>query len=264
MSDDLIFGLHAVLEAIDGPARRVTSVVILEGRQDRRIGELIAAARREGVPVSRAPRKALDRMAAGGIHQGVVATITRIAFEDPDAVLTRAADPPLFVVLDGVDDPRNLGAAIRSAAGAGADGLFLPARGTPGLTAACVKASAGAVERIPVARIPNVVAFLKSLKKKGIWVVGLDPAGGEAYDRFDLTQPIAVVLGSEGKGLRRLARETCDILLRIPLRSGLESLNLAVAAGVILFEAGRQRRARSGVTLSTHRAAAGGESDLAP
>jgi len=264
LSEDLIFGLHAVLEALNGPSRRVTRVIMLEGRQDRRIVELIEAARREGVPVSRAPRRALDRMAGGGSHQGVVASITRTAFEDPDAVLSRAADPALLVVLDGVDDPRNLGAAIRSAAGAGADGLFLPGRGTPGLTAACVKASAGAVERIPVARIPNVVAFLKSLKKKGIWVVGLDPEGGEAYDRFDLTQPIAVVLGAEGRGLRRLARETCDILLRIPLRSGVESLNLAVAAGVFLFEADRQRRARSGGSLSPRRSAAVDRSDLAP
>ena len=262
MSDDRIFGLHAVLEALNGPARRVTRVVILEGRRDRRIRELIEAACRDGVPVSRAPRRALDRMTGGGSHQGVVAWISRTPFHEPATVLSRAADPALFVVLDGVDDPRNLGAVIRSAAGAGADGLFLPDRGTPGLTAACGKAAAGAVERVSIAHIANVVSFLKSLKDKGIWVVGLDASGSEEYDRFDLTQPIAVVLGAEGKGLRRLARETCDVLLRIPLRSGLESLNLAVAAGVVLFEAERQRRARSGRDLSQRRAVVGDEPDL--
>ncbi len=150
------------------------------------------------------------------------------------------------MVLDGVEDPRNLGAVIRAAAAAGADGLFLPSHGAAGLTAACAKASAGAVERLPIARVGNVVSFLKTLKERGIWVAGLDPQGGTPWTGFDLTLPVALVVGGEGRGLRRLARETCDVLLSIPLRSEVESLNLAVAAGVALFEAVRQRSGPEG------------------
>jgi 23S rRNA (guanosine2251-2'-O)-methyltransferase len=135
---------------------------------------------------------------------------------------------------------------VRVAAAAGADGLFLPDRGTPGLTPLAVKAAAGAAERLPVARVGNVVALLKSLKERNVWVVGLDGDGPTPWSSFDLTSPIALVLGGEGRGLRRLARETCDVVLSIPMAEGVESLNLSVAAGVVLFEAVRQRRAREG------------------
>ncbi|HET6277526.1 MAG TPA: 23S rRNA (guanosine(2251)-2'-O)-methyltransferase RlmB, partial [Candidatus Polarisedimenticolia bacterium] len=148
------------------------------------------------------------------------------------------------VVLDGVEDPRNLGAVIRSAAAAGADALFLPDRRAAGLSAGTLKTASGAAEYLPVARIGNVVSFLKELKEKGIWVVGLDAAGDTAWSDFDLKLPLALVLGGEGKGLRRLARETCDALLSIPLGNRVESLNVAVAAGVVLFEAVRQRRGK--------------------
>ncbi len=242
MSEGTIFGIHPVLEALGGESRRVSRILVAAGRRDRTIARILQAARQAGVPVRRAPRAALDRLACGASHQGVIAWIGEAVYAEPEAVLARAAEPALVVVLDGVEDPRNLGAVIRAAAGAGADGVFLPERGTPDLTASCAKASAGAVERIPIARIGNVVSFLKSLKDKGIWVAGLDPGGETPYDRFDLTQPVALVLGAEGRGLRRLARETCDVLLGIPLGPGVESLNLAVAAAVVLFEAGRQRR----------------------
>jgi 23S rRNA (guanosine2251-2'-O)-methyltransferase len=241
-----IFGIHPVLEALRAGRRGVQRVVLSSGRRDRRLEEIEAKARAAGVPVQRQPPAALDRLAGGRGHQGVVAQVAETAYRDPEEILGRAGGRPLFMVLDGVEDPRNLGAVIRAAAAAGADGLFLPSHGAAGLTAACAKASAGAVERLPIARVGNVVSFLKTLKERGIWVAGLDPQGGTPWTGFDLTLPVALVVGGEGRGLRRLARETCDVLLSIPLRSEVESLNLAVAAGVALFEAVRQRSGHEG------------------
>ncbi|HEU4403622.1 MAG TPA: 23S rRNA (guanosine(2251)-2'-O)-methyltransferase RlmB [Candidatus Polarisedimenticolia bacterium] len=242
MSDRLL-GPHAVLEAIRARPESVTRVVIQAGRQDEKVRAILEAARVAGLAVLRQPRQALDRLAGGGTHQGVVAIAAETAYADPEEILKRAADRvPLLVVLDGVEDPRNLGAVIRSAAAAGADGLFLPVHGAVGLTAAALRTAAGAAERLPVARVGNIVSFLKELKERGIWVVGLDPQGGRAWTEFDMRMPLALVLGAEGKGLRRLALETCDERLSIPLSEGVESLNLAVAAGIVLFEAVRQRR----------------------
>jgi 23S rRNA (guanosine2251-2'-O)-methyltransferase len=244
VSGDRIFGIHPVLEALRAPRRRVTRVVVAAGRRDKRIAEVMAAARQADVVVQRSPRSALDRLSGGGTHQGVVAWVGSSVYEAAETVLSRASTPALFVVLDGIEDPRNLGAVIRAAAAAGADGLFLPERGATGVTGVSVKTAAGGVERVSIARVGNVVSFIKSLKNKGIWVVGLDPEGGQPWTDFDLTLPVAIVLGGEGRGLRRLARETCDVVLTIPLHSRVESLNLAVAAGVILFEAVRQRSAK--------------------
>ncbi len=238
---DLIFGIHPVLEALKAGSRTVTRIVISEGRRDRRVEEVITAARAARVTVQRQPDRVLDRLAGGGTHQGVVAVVARAHYGTPAEILEQAGSPALIVVLDGVEDPRNLGAVIRAAAAAGADGLFLPARGAAGLSPAAVKASAGAVERLPVARVTNIVSLLNLLKEKGLWVVGLDPDGSQPWSAFDMSVPLAVVLGGEGRGLRRLARETCDSVLSIPLHRGVQSLNLAVAAGVVLFEAVRQR-----------------------
>jgi 23S rRNA (guanosine2251-2'-O)-methyltransferase len=238
---DRIYGIHPVLEALRARGRAVTRVLVSEGRHDRRIEEVLDAARSAGVTLQRQPERALDRLASGGAHQGVVAVVARMPYGAPEEILDRAAAPALIVVLDGVEDPRNLGAVIRAAAAAGADGLFLPARGAAGLSAAAIKASAGAAEHLPVARVTNIVSLIKLLKEKGIWVVGLDPQGVEPWTAFDMTAPLALVLGGEGRGLRRLARETCDSVLSIPLRTGVQSLNLAVAAGIVLFEAVRQR-----------------------
>ena len=236
-----IAGIHPVLEALRARRRGLRKIVLSSGRNDRRFEEILAAAREAGVSVERRPREALDRMAGGRLHQGVVALGEEVATTDPETILERAGQPPLLVVLDGVEDPRNLGAVVRACAAAGADGLLLPAHGAAGLTEACAKASAGAVERLPIARVGNIVSSLKMLKTRGIWVAGLDASGETPWTRFDMTVPLALVVGGEGRGLRRLARETCDALLSIPLRSEVESLNLAVAAGVALFEAVRQR-----------------------
>lgn len=238
-----VYGRNAVLELLRSGARKVYCLVIAPGRGDARITEILSIARNRGIPIRRDRLPALVALAGTSVnHQGVVAEVEQKGYADPAAVLAAASKTPLYVVLDGVEDPRNLGAVIRSAAAAGADALFLPGRRAAGLSAGTLKTASGAAEHLPVARIGNVVSFLKELKKKGIWVVGLDAAGETAWCAFDLSQPVALVLGGEGKGLRRLARETCDLRVSIPLRHGVESLNLAVAAGVVLFEAVRQRR----------------------
>ena len=243
---DRLFGIHPVLEALQARRRDVTRVLIASSRRDARVGRVLEAARAAGVPVMRQPDQALDRLAGGEAHQGVVAFVAGAPYTDPEELLGAADRSALFVVLDGVEDPRNLGAVVRAAAAAGARGLFLPERGAVGLTAVAVKASAGATERLPVARVGNIVSLLKSLKERNVWVIGLDICGGAPWTSFDLTSPVALVLGGEGKGLRRLARETCDVVLSIPMASGVDSLNLAVAAGVVLFEVVRQRRAVPG------------------
>jgi len=237
-----VFGIHAVLEALQARKRSVMRVLVAASRGDGRVRRLLEAAHQAGVPVLRQPVEALDRLADGEAHQGVVAFISAAAYADPEHLLKTSGPSALFVVLDGVEDPRNLGAVVRASAAAGAQGLFLPERGAAGLTAVAVKASAGATERLAVARVRNVVSLLKSLKEKNIWVVGIDRSGEAPWTSFDLTSPVALVFGGEGRGLRRLARETCDVVLSIPMAGGIESLNLSVAAGVVLFEAVRQRR----------------------
>ena len=239
----LVYGRNAVLELLRSGTRQVRSLVIAAGGGDARIREILSLARQRGVSVRRDRLPAIEALAGSGTnHQGVVAEVERKGYADPAAILAAASAAPLYVVLDGVEDPRNLGAVIRSAAAAGADALFLPDRRSAGLSAGTLKTASGAAEHLPVARIGNVVSFLKELKKRNIWVIGLDAAGTTAWSEFDLKQPVALVLGGEGKGLRRLARDTCDLLLSIPLSNGVESLNVAVAAGVVLFEAVRQRR----------------------
>jgi 23S rRNA (guanosine2251-2'-O)-methyltransferase len=238
-----IHGLNAVLEAISADPSRVGRVIVAEGRDDARLRRLVDAARRAGLPVQRQPAEAVARLAGpGAVHQGVVAAVEEVSWADPEQTLQAAPSPALLVVVDGVEDPRNLGALIRAAAAAGAGGVFVPEHRNAGLTAACIKASAGAAFRIPVARIGNLAAFLRRLKEKGIWVIGLEAGGAPLWDGFDLREPVALVLGGEEKGLRRLTREHCDAVLALPLASGVESLNLAVAAGVALYEVVRQRR----------------------
>ena len=240
-----IHGLHAVLEALQATPGKVQRVVATSGREDARLREVLEAARRARIPVLRQPLRSVDRLAgAGASHQGIVALIAEAGYADAEQVLEQAGQPALLLVLDGVEDPHNLGAVIRSAAAFGAGGLFLPAHRAAGLSPGSLKASAGTALRFPVARLGNVVAFLERLKERGIWVIGLAEGGNPIWGGFDLKLPVALVLGAEGKGLRRLAREHCDAILGIPVGPGSASLNLSVAAGVALFEAIRQRRAK--------------------
>jgi 23S rRNA (guanosine2251-2'-O)-methyltransferase len=238
-----IHGINAVLEAIDAEPPRVGRIVAALGRGDVRLQRILDAARRAGLPVERQPTASIDRLAGPGtVHQGVVALLAEDSYADTEATLSGAAAPALFVVLDGVEDPRNLGAVIRAAAAAGAGGVFLPEHRSAGLTPVCIKASAGAAFRIPVARVGNLAAFLRRLKERGVWVIGLEAGVTAIWGGFDLREPVALVLGGEGKGLRRLTREHCDAILSLPLAAGVESLNIAVAAGIALYETARQRR----------------------
>lgn len=197
-------------------------------------------ARRLGAIVSRSPRSALDRLAGGAVHQGVVARAAEGRLAELEDILDGCRDPALFVLADGIEDPRNLGALIRSAAAAGCDGVLLPERRSAGLTPTTAKAAAGALARVPLGRVKNVQRALEALGERSIWTVGLE-AGAPPLWSVDLARPTCLVVGGEGRGLSRLARERCDALAGIPLERGVESLNAAVAAAVALFEAVRQR-----------------------
>jgi 23S rRNA (guanosine2251-2'-O)-methyltransferase len=245
-----VFGVQPVLEALRAGARPVERVTVAEGSHESRLHEIIELARAAGVPVRRAPRAELQRIAPGANHQGVVATIAAARYTPTDELIEALAarvgtdDPPLAVVLDGVEDPRNLGAIIRTVECAGAHGVFVPERRASGLTEAVAKAAAGALEYVPVARAVNVARLVEDLKGRGLWTVGTASDAPVSYTEWDWTQPCALLLGGEGEGLRRLVRERCDALVSIPLLGKIESLNVSVAAGIILFEAVRQRTAR--------------------
>jgi 23S rRNA (guanosine2251-2'-O)-methyltransferase len=245
--DGHLYGLLPVLEALRAKSRRVERITVAEGAHESRLHELVELARAAGVPVRRAPRAELQRMAAGATHQGVIASVAAVAYADADELLeritgrVRSGESPLAIVLDGVEDPRNLGAIIRTAECAGADGLFIPERRAAGLTETAAKTAAGALEYLPVARAPNVARLVEDFKERGVWTVGTDADANIAYTDWDWTQPCALLLGGEGSGLRRLVRERCDALVRIPLRGRIPSLNVSVAAGIVLYEALRQR-----------------------
>ncbi|HEX8117279.1 MAG TPA: 23S rRNA (guanosine(2251)-2'-O)-methyltransferase RlmB [Pyrinomonadaceae bacterium] len=245
-----VFGVQPVLEALRAGARPIERLTVAEGAHESRLREILEIARYADIPVRRVPRAELQRIAAGANHQGVIATIAAAHYTHAEDLLDQLAarvgtqDPPLAVVLDGVEDPRNLGAVIRTAECAGAHGVFVPERRASGLTETVAKAAAGALEYVPVARAANVVRLLEELKGRGVWTIGTAADATTSYTDWDWTQPCALLLGGEGEGLRRLVRERCDVLVSVPLRGRIESLNVSVAAGVVLYEAVRQRLAR--------------------
>ena len=244
-----VFGVQPVLEALRAGARPIERLTVAEGAHESRLREILEIARYADIPVRRVPRPELQRIAAGANHQGVIATVAAAHYAHADELLAALAarvgtqDPPLAVVLDGVEDPRNLGAIIRTVECAGAHGVFVPERRASGLTETVAKAAAGALEYVPVARAANVVRLLEELKERGVWTVGTAAEAETSYTDWDWTQPCALLLGGEGEGLRRLVRERCDVLVNIPLRGRIESLNVSVAAGIVLYEAIRQRTA---------------------
>lgn len=238
----LIFGMLPVLEALRAGGRKIDKIAIAEGAADSRIRELAEAARSRGIVVNRLSRDAFSRIAPEGVnHQGVVAFAAAAEYVSVDEILDNADDDALLLVLDGVEDPRNLGAILRVAECAGAGGVLIPERRAVGLTGTVAKSSAGAIEHVKVAKAANLNRLIEELKKKGIWVVGTDADAETAYTDWDWRQPSALVLGGEGSGLHRLVSENCDVLVKIPMYGKIESLNVSVAAGVILFEAARQR-----------------------
>lgn len=246
MADELIHGLHAVTAALDYESERVRGLWMERQRRDGRIQALLDQAARQGVTVHLTDRAELDRLSGGARHQGVVARVVlpsqRWSEADLPALLATAGESALLLVLDGVQDPHNLGACLRSAAAAGAHAVIAPADRAAGLTATVRKVACGAAEIVPFVPVTNLARALRALREQGFWVIG---AAGEAEANLyevDFTIPTAIVLGAEEKGLRRLTREVCDRLARIPLaEGGVESLNVSVAAGIFLFEARRQR-----------------------
>jgi len=239
----IVYGINAVREALS--AGRVERLQV-GPRSDARLQGLVDEAARRGVQVARVDASVLNRAARGGVHQGVVATVGAREPWSPRELVARAAGTPLIVVLDGVEDPHNVGAVLRTCDAAGVDGVVRQTRRAAPLDGAAAKASAGAVAHVRVADVVNIARALEELKGAGVWVVGLAGNAPRLYDEVDYTAPTAVVLGAEGSGLRRLVRECCDWVVRIPMAGRVESLNVSVAAGVVVFEAVRQRRSAKG------------------
>lgn len=237
-------GIHAVHEAL-ASGQPIDRVIVARGLHGERIQEIVDLARRRGVPVRFESREQLDRMAEGERHQGVIALAASKAAVEIEDLLARAKTPGLLVLLDGIEDPRNLGAIIRTALAAGADGLVIPERRAAGLTETVARASAGATEHLPIARVKNLARAMEELKTAGYWVVGLDEHGEKPHTAMDFTGPIALVMGGEGRGLHELTRKQCDWVVAIPTTGPVRSLNVSVAAGVVLFEAVRQRMAKA-------------------
>jgi 23S rRNA (guanosine2251-2'-O)-methyltransferase len=244
---DKIYGLIPVLEVLRAGRRTLESVSIAEGARDERLGELLRLAKRARVPIHRVPRISLDRIDGEINHQGIVARVAAARYRDAEELLDTLAEkvlinePPLVLGLDGVEDPRNFGAILRTAECAGVGGVFIPERRAVGLTDTVAKAAAGAVEYVPVARVTNLVRLIEQLKERNIWVIGAAAEASSTYSDWDWKLPTAIFLGSEGSGLHRLVRERCDLLVRIPVLGHLESLNVSVVAGILLYEALRQR-----------------------
>ena len=233
----LVWGLHPVREVLARTPERVLELWVLGGRADDRMEVVLKLAREQGIACQAVRRDTLDGMAEGGAHQGVVARLAPAAAldeSDLDALLDRLDEPPLLLVLDGVQDPHNVGACLRSADAAGVHAVIIPRDRAAGLTPAARKAAAGAADTVPLVRVVNLARCLRNLKARGVWLVGAE-AGAPSVFETDLSGPLALVLGGEGAGLRRLTRETCDLLVSLPMKGRVESLNVSVAAGVLLY-----------------------------
>jgi 23S rRNA (guanosine2251-2'-O)-methyltransferase len=243
---NVIFGINAVAEALKARGRAFEWVGVATERKDLRLQKLIQECRKLSIPVRFLPRPELDRMAGTGSHQGVVAVTSSKQYNDlDDLIAAKRGDHALLVVLDGIEDPHNLGAILRTADAAGADGVVIPERRAAGITGTVVKSSAGASEHLPVAKVTNIARTLEDLKAQNIWTVGLDERGPQSYDSLDYNMDCALVLGAEGKGLHDLVARKCDFLVSIPMLGKVPSLNVSVAAGVVLYEVVRQRRKNS-------------------
>ncbi|MCI6569071.1 MAG: 23S rRNA (guanosine(2251)-2'-O)-methyltransferase RlmB [Dysosmobacter sp.] len=244
-ADGLIEGRNAVIEALRAGGT-IDKIYLAKGDTDKTLGHIASTARAAGVVVVEADRRKLDAMSRTHAHQGVIALAAVREYATVESILQSAADrgePPLLVVCDEISDPHNLGAIIRTAECAGAHGVIIPKRRSAGLTAVVGKTSAGAVAYLPVARVPNIAALLKDLKKQGVWVFGTAAEGTTSLYQADLKGPAAIVIGSEGDGMTRLVRENCDFLVSIPMKGRISSLNASAAAAILLYEAVRQRLA---------------------
>ena len=238
-----IYGINAVAEAIKARGRSFEWVGVAKERHDLRLQRVVDECRKNGIAVRFVGRAELDRMAGNNAHQGVVAVTSAKQYNElDDVVAAKRGQYSLLVVLDGIEDPHNLGAILRTADAAGADGVVIPERRAAGVTPTVIKASAGASEHLPIAKVTNITRTVEELKEKNIWIVGLDERGTQTYDSLDYNLDCAIVLGAEGKGVHDLVRRKCDFVASIPMLGKVPSLNVSVAAGVVLYEIVRQRR----------------------
>jgi 23S rRNA (guanosine2251-2'-O)-methyltransferase len=241
----MIYGIHPVGETLKSGHLKTERIFVGTRNPNPALQTVMDLAHREGVPITFAPREELDRMARGGVHQNVVGVVEEFPYADLDTVLSRQKEKggkALFLILDGIQDPQNLGSLIRTAVGSGAHGVILPKDRAAGITPSVIKASAGATAHFPIVRVVNIADTIERLKKAGIWVYG---AEGEAKDPIydlDLAIDLAIVIGSEGKGIRPLVRKRCDRLFSIPMAGPISSFNASVSGGIVLYEVMRQRR----------------------
>jgi 23S rRNA (guanosine2251-2'-O)-methyltransferase len=246
---DRLTGIHAVREALEA-GHAFDRIVIARGRQDTRVEEIVQLARGRNIPLRFEDRGQLDRLAGSKDHQGVVALAAARSAATLEDILAAASaeagrgQKGLIVLLDGVEDPHNLGAIIRTALASGAHGVVIPERRSAGLTDTVARASAGALAHLPVAKVTNLAQSMGELKEAGYWLIGLDEDADKSYTQADYTSPVGIVLGGEGKGLHDLTRKRCDFVVSLPTSGPVKSLNVSVAAGIVLFEALRQRRGR--------------------
>jgi len=240
---DYIWGRNPVLETLRS-ARLVHRLLLAEGARDAGLAEMLREAERRQVAIDYVPRRRLDELTRGAVHQGCVASVAAREYASVEDILALAAErgePPLLLILDSIQDINNLGSLLRTAEAIGAHGVILPEHRAAGLTPAVDKSSAGAIEHLLVAQVTNLTRTVDALKKGGIWVVGLAGEATQDYDRVDLDRPLALVVGNEGKGIGRLLREHCDFLVRLPMRGKVNSLNAAIAGSIVLYEAWRKR-----------------------
>jgi 23S rRNA (guanosine2251-2'-O)-methyltransferase len=248
---DILYGLHPVEEALRSGSRKFDHICVARERLDRhdqRLQKVIDACRESGVRLRFEPKEELTRLAKTAAHQGVVAIARTREFLNLEDLLAGDPDeasPRLLLALDGIEDPQNLGALLRTADAAGVDGVILTERRAAPLSPVAIKASAGAAEHVRIARVVNLVRALEQLKDQNIWCVGLDERGATNYDHYDFTSNTVIVLGREGDGLHELVRRTCDHLLRIPMAGAVSSLNVSAAGAIVMFEAARQRHSQT-------------------
>jgi 23S rRNA (guanosine2251-2'-O)-methyltransferase len=237
----ILYGINPVIEALRADPEKIERICVERGQKNPRVQEIVDLARQNHVRISFEEKSWLDRKVQGERHQGVVCYAAEMITYSPEDILEQAKSPGLLVVLDGIEDPHNLGAILRSAEAAGVDGVFLPQHRSASLSPTVVKASAGAASHIKLARITNIAQLIELIKKRGFWIAGLDAEADQPIWQIDLTAPTALVLGNEGSGLHKLVRQKCDFLVSLPIRGNVGSYNVSVAAGIALYEALRQR-----------------------
>ncbi|WP_139492814.1 23S rRNA (guanosine(2251)-2'-O)-methyltransferase RlmB [Brevibacillus dissolubilis] len=243
MSEEWIVGKNPVIEALRS-GRTINKIFIAEGVNQKQMGPVFALAKENGIVISNANRKKLDLLSGTENHQGVIASVAAYDYIEVEDMIARAKEKneqPFVIILDELEDPHNLGSILRTADAVGAHGVIIPKRRSVSLTATVAKASAGAIEYVPVARVTNIVQTMKDLKDAGFWIAGTDAQGKQDFREGDFTMPIAIVIGSEGKGMSRLVRENCDFLYRLPMVGQVTSLNASVAAALLMYEVHRSR-----------------------